>query len=342
MEFLKKNILTAILGLLVVGLAAADLRAQDRAAAVEAFNTARDLAQQGNYEKAISQYNQARANAVALGEEGQDIVERIEDALPRVHFFQARSIFESNNPPSSVEQYDQIISAFSEAASVGEDYGDTEIQTKAAGVVTQMYNNKASYLIRQENYEEALTAVNVALERNPSYSNALYQKALALKNLQRPQEEVLAAYDKAIEVAEQQGNSQVQNSASESAANYLFAMGADHAMNDNYTQAIELLNGSPGTRAPGVADAYDRLAFTYNKRSDWQQGLDYARQALEYSTGGAADQAKIYYELGLAYKGMGNTEEACSAFRNALHGDFTDPARNQIEEQLECESSTGQ
>lgn len=341
MEHLKKNILTAILGLLVIGFAATDLRAQDRAAAVKTYNAARDLAQQGNYEQAISQYNQALANAAGLGEEGQDIVEMIEDALPRVHFFQARSIFQSNNPPSSVEQYDQIISAFKEAASVAGEFGDSEIQTKAAGVVTQMYNNKASYLIRQENYEGALTAVNTALERKSNYPHALYQKALTLKNLQRPQEEVLAAYDKAIEVAGQQGNTQVENSATESAANYLFAMGAEQAMNDNYSEAIELLNRALEYE-PQHSNAYYRLAFTYNKRSEWQQGLDYAQQALEYSTGGAAEQAKIYYELGLAYKGMGNTGEACSAFRNALHGDFTDPARNQIEEQLECESNTGQ
>jgi hypothetical protein len=50
--------------------------------------------------------------------------------------------------------------------------------------------------------------------------------------------------------------------------------------------------------------------------------------------------AKIYFELGMAYKGLGQKENACSAFENARYGDFTDPANHELQFELKCEGHT--
>jgi len=40
--------------------------------------------------------------------------------------------------------------------------------------------------------------------------------------------------------------------------------------------------------------------------------------------------------MGNAYIGLGNTSEACIAFKKALFGDYAEGAKYQIEEVLKC------
>ena len=73
---------------------ATDLFAQDRAAATEAYNEAREYAGQDNFDQAIDLYRQAHGAAMSPDcEECEDIVELIEGQLPRVYFSRAVSQF---------------------------------------------------------------------------------------------------------------------------------------------------------------------------------------------------------------------------------------------------------
>jgi hypothetical protein len=47
-------------------------------------------------------------------------------------------------------------------------------------------------------------------------------------------------------------------------------------------------------------------------------------------------KAKHYYNLGLAYKGKGDKNAACSAFKNALYGQFKENAQFEIDNELKC------
>lgn len=340
METLKINISLFTVGIVLLGLTAG-LQAQDRTAAVEAFNKAQDLAKQENYEEAISAYNQALANAAALGEEGQDIVERIENRLPTVHFRRAAQIYQSNQPLNTAEKFDEVISAFNEAADVGEEYGDQQIITRAEDIVTRMTYNKGVMYFRNQNWQESLTLLNEAISRDSSYAAAYYQKALVFKNQTGSYslEEIMGAYDRAIEVAEQQGNNDIVTSANESAAAFLTTRGATLNEQQQHQEAVEILNRAL-EYDDTLAEAYYRLSVAHNQLAQYNQALTQAQQALEYDTGGRADLARIYYEIGTAYKNLGNTGEACSAFAQAAYGDFTDPARHQMQEELECETET--
>ncbi len=341
METLKINIALFTVGILLLGLTAG-LQAQDRTAAVEAFNNAQDLAEQENYEEAISAYNQAMANAAALGEEGEDIVERIENALPTVHFRRAAQIYQSNQPLNSAEQFDQVISAFNQAADVGEEYGDQQIITRAEDIVTRMTFNKGVLHFRNQNWEQSLPLLNEAIGRDSSYAAAYYQKALVFKNQSDSYslEEIMEAYDRAIEVAEQQGNNDIITRANESAASFLTTRGATLNEQQQHQEAVEMLNRALEYDNT-LAEAYYRLSVAYNQLAQYNEALTQAQQALEYDSGGRADLARIYYEIGTAHKNLENIEEACNAFAQAAYGDFTDPARHQMQEELECETDTG-
>lgn len=340
MKHLKKNLLLLLIGVFMVGMTA-DLQAQDRTSAVDAYNKARDLAEQGNYEEAISAYNQAMANAQSLGEEGQDIVERIEKALPTVHFRYAAGVYKQVQPLNSVDKFDRIMSVFQEARSVGEEYGNEEVITKSSNIVTKMHYNKAVYLFENQNWEQSLTHLNEAISRDSNYAIAYYQKALLFKNQEgNSLEEVMAAYDKAIEVANRVGDNGTVRRASRSAASFLTTRGAELNEQQRHEQALEVLDRAVEYDNT-LAEAHYRIAVAYNKLGEWNQALTAAQQALEHETGGRGDQAKIYFEIGTSYKNQDNKEAACNAFANAAYGDFSDPARHQMEVELECETDTG-
>ena len=82
------------------------------------------------------------------------------------------------------------------------------------------------------------------------------------------------------------------------------------------------------------------MAEAHNKIQEWNQAIQYAEKGLNLETGGTTDQAKYYFELGNAYQGLGQKEQACNAFSNAAYGSFKSPAEHAMDYELECEEAT--
>ncbi len=336
MNSLKYSFATLLTAILFIGLSNTTM-AQDRAAAVDAYNEARELAQNGQYDQSISAYSEAMSAAQQLGEEGQDIIERVENALPQIYFQRALSVYESFKNQQTANNLNSAISSFESAADIASQYGDTEITGQAEGVITQLNYTMSVLQFKQENYEEALATINNVIEQNPDYAQAYYHKGLIVKNQETSTESYLAAIDEAIEVAERVGETQVAREASESASAELVYRGAQRVENENYSGAITLLEQALNYN-PESSNAYFRLAQAYNARGDWDAAINNAGQALENASGGRTTQAKIYFELGNAYKGAGEYDEACDAYSNAAYGQFRANSEHQMEFVLECES----
>src|SRR5699024_12390904 len=120
-------------------------------------------------------------------------------------------------------------------------------------------------------------------------------------------------YNGTIMIAEQTNDNQTLESETNSARDELIYRGVTLGEDRQFGQAIEVLN-----RVEQYDNASDeqqyRSAEIYNMRSDWSSAETHARRALELHDGGVADKAKIYFELGMALKGLGEYTDACSAF----------------------------
>src|SRR5699024_6232636 len=142
MKFLKYYLFTLITVLFVAGATSLSV-AQSRDDAVEAFNKAIDLASKGNYEQAINSYTEAIAIANELGEEGQDIVTKSKDALPKLYYQSALNIYKEYKQSPSVSKIDEAIDTFKTAEEKANEFDNNEIASQAEGVITQLYNQKA-------------------------------------------------------------------------------------------------------------------------------------------------------------------------------------------------------
>lgn len=316
-------------------------QAQDeaRVQAIELYNNAQELAGGNDFDGAIDLYRDALEIARENGL--NDITELIEERLPRVYGSRASNSYRTYQNERTVASIDRAIEDFQESMDAASEFGNQQVQQQAQGAIPQLYYVRSILNFRQDNLEEAMSDLDQALELNSNYATAYYQKGIVQKRMTPDDVDAwMQWYDRAINVAEQVGDNRTLGNAKEGAAEELIYRGVSLGEDREFNRAIELLN-MVDEYDPASDEQHYRLSEIYNQRGNWSSAETHARQALEYHTGGVADKAKIYFELGTALKGLGQTEAACTAFENARYGDFTEPANHELEFQLKCEGHAG-
>ena len=334
MKDFKKYIL-----LVAVVLFAVPLFAQDQTAAITAYNEARDLAQSKQYDAAIEKYQEAMNIAGELGADGEDIKSRSEKAIPKLYYSKAVDTYNGFRSSPSIPNLDAAIAEFEEAQKVGNDSGDTQIARKSQGILAQLNYQKGIKLFKREDFEGSEEALDAAIQINPNYAKAYYQKALVHKKTSPEDVDgIMSWFDQAISVAIQVNDREVERSASNSAHDELLFRGSKLVQDGKSSQAIELLEMAL-TYNEESADANYRLAEANNKLERYDSAISYANKALELEPGGSTDKAKIYFEIGIANQMKGNKGKACEAFTNASYGSFKAPSEHKMEFELKCESA---
>lgn len=339
MKLLKTSFKALLLSLFILG-AAAGANAQDKRAAIKSYNKALEMVKGEKYEQAVNLFNQAIDQASKLGKEGNDIKQRAEKKLPEVYYQVALQRYRAFQKDQSVENLDATISAFNETTDISKEYGNSQLADRSTNVITQLMYQKSILQYKQKQMEDALATLDQVIKRNPNYAKAYYQKGIVIKNMDsKTLDEAIAMFDKAIEVGNKTGDSEIVSKAKESVHDELVYRGSKATDNKNFSEAVNLLTKALKYE-PESASANYRLAAAYNKTQDWQKAVDHSQQALKYETGGKTEKAKIYFELATAYQGQGQKEKACTAYENAAYGSFKSPAEHQMEYELKCESTT--
>ncbi|REL38143.1 tetratricopeptide repeat protein [Rhodohalobacter sp. SW132] len=331
------QILSALIALaLVIGVVqTADAQEDARAEAVTLYNEAQDLAGANQLEDAIETYRAALD--VANDNELEDISERIVRQLPRVYYSRATRAFQQYQSERTIEAADRAIERFTEAREAGEEFNDDQVVQQSTRALPQLHYLKSTIQFRNEDLDDAMASLDEALELNPNYATAYYQRAIVYKK-QNPEDidQTLAYYDRAIELAEQTGDDRTLGNARSSAAEELIYRAVNLKDESRYSRAIELLEKVDNYDSDNP-NAHYRLAEISNTRGNFERAIEHANRALDLETGGVTDRAKIYFELGTAYKGLNQQSNACSAFENANYGDFSEPASHELQFELECE-----
>lgn len=324
----------------VFALASVAVQAQNgNTDAINAYNEALELAQAKDYDAAISKYREAITIAEGLGADGEDIKTRSENAIPKMYFSKAIDAYNAFKSSPSIPNLDAAIAQFAEARTVGADSGDDQVRDRARGVLAQLHYQKGTMLFKRENFIEAEEALNNAIQVNPNYAKAYYQKGLVHKKTSpNDLDGIMNWFDRAISVGEQVNDGAVVRSATNSAHAELLFRGAKSIEQGQNTRAIELLQMSLEYNNTS-SDSYYRLAEASNKLGNRDNAIRYATQALSHESGGNTDKAKIYFELGLAHQAKGNKGGACDALNNASYGSFKAPAEHKMEFELKCESA---
>jgi len=87
----------------------------------------------------------------------------------------------------------------------------------------------------------------------------------------------------------------------------------------------------------GDANFYYYYSIVYNKKKEWDNAVKAANKGLELEKDENEAKAKLYFELGTAFYGKGDSAAACKAYKEAVYGDYVEQANYQIKEVLKCQ-----
>jgi len=343
MKSIKLSISFCLALFMALGLAEIS-NAQDevRAEAVELYNEAQELAGNNQFGDAIAMYREA----LLISQEHaglSDITDLIVERLPRVYASRASNAYREYQSARTMESVNSAIDYFKASRDAAQEFGDAQVEQQATNAIPQLYYIRGILNFRAENFDASMADLDEAIALNSNYAAAYYQKGIVQKQIDPEDiESFMYWYDRAIEIAENVNDTRTLNSARSGARDELIFRAVNIAEERRFARAIELLEMVENYDASSY-EAHYRLSEIYNERGNWSSAESSARRSLELHTGGAADKAKIYFELGTALKGQGRVEEACSAFENARFGNFTDPANHELQFELRCEghSPTG-
>ena len=294
--------------------------------AIDAYNTGIGLIDD-DIKAAIENLEKSREIASQLGEEGEELKEQAEIQIPGLYYDMAMDSYRERNINQAVEDFEKTIE-------VSEELNDPSTKQRAENVLHQLYAIQANAAFRENNNDQALSLFQKALEINPQHARSHLGKGLVYRRL-----EDSGNFKESMDMAIQAGLTASEENiveTAESTARDFFLVRAVRAKNEeNYSQAIDFLSTSLSYDET-FPETHFVLASVYNEQSNYEDAVNSARRAIDLLNGSPEETAKMYFQLGEAYAGLGNTSEACAAFKEAAYGSYEESANYQIEHVLNC------
>jgi tetratricopeptide (TPR) repeat protein len=292
---------------------------------VNKFNAAAEVVN-SDAASAVILLGEAIEMANQVGAEADEIKMMAESQLPAVYFrLGAEQQREGNT--------DEAIATFEKSMESGLEYNDPKTVERAQNILSRLYFSQGNSVYREGEYESAIALLTKSLEMDAENPRAWLLMGLSNRRLENLEETILAM-DKAIEIAKNEGDEQIQGTAEKSVRDYLAVLANRSIQSDRPTEAIEQLNMA--SNYGEEAQTYFLLTLAYNSLKQWDNAIEVANKALALEVDEAAEKAKIYFEMGNALREQGKNEAACSAFRNAAHGPYAESANYQIQHVLKC------
>lgn len=316
-----------ILGLfLLLTLITGTLYSQTIDDVVNTYNKGAELAN-SDVKAAINIFYEAHNMAVAIGEEGNDIKSLTETQLPQLQYKYATELYKAKNTKEALENYEK-------AKEIAETFGDEKTKTKAEKIIPKLYFSIGNSYYKSKDYENALSNFDIATDLNPAYAKVYLSKGLAYKK-QNKMDAMMEAMDQAIKYGKETNDEKTVNTAGKVVRDYLLVTANKSIQAESYQEAIDLLNKATGYGSER-AQTYYLMAVANNKLSEWTTAIESANKGLEIENDDNEAKAKFYFELGNAYLGNGQNDEACAAYKNSVFGNYVEPANYQINTVLKC------
>lgn len=308
---------------LFVGL---QIHGQSLIEAQEAYNAGMDLVGT-DIEAAIENVEKSLEIANRLGAEGEEVKELAEIQIPGLYYDKAMAHYRERD-------IEQALDGFEEAVEISEKFNDANTKRRSEQVLHQLYAIQANAEFRENNNEEAIKLFDKALAINPQHARSHLGKGLVYRRLEDT-EKFRESMDKAIEAGLTTDEEQIAQTAESTARDYFLVRAVRAKGEQQNDLALELLNASLNYDR-SFPETHFLMAATYNEKSQFQNAVNSALKAIELAGDNREETAKMYFELGKAYEGLGNTVQACSAYTNAAFGNYEASANYQKEHVLKC------
>lgn len=260
-----------------------------------------------------------------LGEEGEETKVLAEGLIPRTHLGLAMKLYGEKKMFETLEQLEK-------ARETADKYGDKNTKQRADGIVPKLYNQMGNNEYRANNFEKAIEYYNKAISIKAESPENFLGIALSYEK-QDNFDKMLEYLKQTIEVANKANDRTKADDAVNKAKAY-FSRKADEAIKaNNRVEAVGFLNRWLEFDSNDVS-VYRSLFINYCELKDWDNAITNGNIVIEKGVG-SIDLNEIYFQLGIAHYGKGNTDEACSAL-SKVNGTFKARAEYEMKEVVKC------
>jgi len=320
MNVLKKLTLLSAFVILTLGLSAQTVQE-----AGEKYNEGAGFYQSKNYSAAVKSFEEALKMADKAGPEANDLKSNIQSQLINAYMRNGLAFYKEKD-------IDKAISELDKSTMLAAQTGNKKMESKTRSITSKIYAAKGNGFLKDEKLDEAKTAYDKALELQGNNLDALYGLGLVFKS-KGDMENMMNYMDKIVEYGASNPKSAEDVDKAKSSASVALLNEAAKALQDKDSQnAITYINDS-FKYEPGNADAYFNLSLAYYMSKDWDNSVTAAKKALELKEG---DKSGVYFQLGQALEGKGDSSGACNAYKNVTSGPNVEAAKYQITQVLKC------
>ncbi|HHJ11052.1 MAG TPA: tetratricopeptide repeat protein [Bacteroidetes bacterium] len=262
-----------------------------------------------------------------LGDKAAESRKLAQDQIPKLYYKLAVEAYKKRD-------YQGAIDNFRKTSETGKKYGNTALARKSESLIPKIYYAWGKQEYAKKNFDKALQIFDEGLGINPNLASAWLGKALVYDKMKQ-EDKMKDAADKAIEIASNINDRKTLNAAQKFMRNYTYNHAVLAIQGNKTDEALKYLQSSIayGNNSP---DVYYELAKIYTTKERYNEALRNINKAITLDKGNEIVKARYYYTLGKIYKKTGKKEEACSAFKKALHPPYEESAKYEIENVLKC------
>lgn len=272
--------------------------AQDLAAVTELYN-AGAAAISTDKAGALKNFEQALAQAKALGEEGAEVVANCKNIIPNLTLSIAKDFVKES-------KFDEAVAQLGAAVAVAEKFEATDVADEAKNLIPQVKMSKAGNLLNAKDYDGAAAAYREVLEADPANGNAALRLGAALNGAGKLAEAKAAFEQAAANGQEATANKQLGNIYLKEAAAAL----KEKKYADAVTAAAKVNDYTENAQAWQIAGQASQLA---GKNND---AIKYFEKYLEAAPT-ASNAGAIAYTVGALYQQAKNNAKAKEYYTKA-------------------------
>lgn len=293
------------------------------------YNEGGTAVQEGNIELGVQKFEECVEICEVLYEEEEDVdaeelMTTVQQSLPRMYLQLSQS-------KAKAKDFDGGLQYALKAKESANYIVDNDVAEKASDLASKIYYANGYKNYKAQKFDDAVNELNNSISEDEKNFKAHLLKVVILKETGN-EEALIEATKTVMEINSNDPNREKVISTS---ANYFLKEGATAKQSADYDKAIRQLNTSLEFEDDNT-EAYYLLATIYNAQEKWDNAIDAAKSGLEHESSAGDESARFNYELGTAYFGKGDTDQACGAFKKAAIGSYAENANYQIEHVVKC------
>ncbi len=295
--------------------------------ATESYNEGVKMLQEQNFEGAVQHFVKSYDIALSVEDEGAfDVQMNAKKQICETYLKIANAYYQKNDFRKAYENMNLAIEN-------SEKYEEAATKQKAQNALPVLVYQLANTDLKNEKIDEAIEDFNKAIALNQNFDPAYIGLAIAYGK-KNDTEKALAAYDKAIEIAQTNNKSQSVTQNKKSAFAYTTKLAQDLKNKNDMQNALFMFE-----KALGYDDSNPDVGYlaaeTAGKLDNHAKVIEHAQKALEVEKR-EAEKGKILYVLASAYKALKQNDKACSTYKQLeKHATFKKNAEYELK-QLKC------